>query len=545
MKSNHTPAKFIKMTDAWNAGLREDLLHKVRLKRMTSGAGNICDNHPDDLSSYSPFTSATYRWSNHLGKIDRNTITVIQSADPYTLADGNVYKRSEYRDGWNIWDAAIGIPAAKLRGSHIQEYNKIQGIRHTNAHWTEHMLPALRHIGPLGYDRRIVRPEGPYILDLRRSSLGWTILEAAHALGHLRGDGAVPRHVLGWAQAQGETAGNFIGVLGEIIFSIMFNLPLDVSDRHANDPGEPDFCYGIEVKTSTNILDPVMKVPWNNNESPEPDRTFVVAQMGVRIEPHPQAYEQYTDAVTIDDRWCCMPSVVTFAGWEGIDVITHQPLGQASVRGEFLPRAPVSYVLRAEDMMEPGLMWGVLMDGRETFGMPEVSDTRRYFHEWIESPEYAELLANTPPLICKDCMTFVRTEFAPRRPRKRVDKHDEDYEEQLKRKEDVKRVAELVNTAIEKHEIYLYGGRRKMLKARKERRRMHNKRLRQYKKDADFITLHYKKLKCGHVPAGKLNPVPKLTVREEKKYREYIQRYGQEYCNKVLQAAVNKGYFNV
>jgi hypothetical protein len=78
----------------------------------------------------------------------------------------------------------------------------------------------------------------------------------------------------------------------------MFGLPVDVSVR---EPGvgasRPDFPYGIEVKSTSRVASPMLRVPWATNEAPYPDRTIYIVSSAVLVESKPVGWKTGSMAV--------------------------------------------------------------------------------------------------------------------------------------------------------------------------------------------------------------------------------------------------------
>ena len=548
MKGN----KFKRTTDAWT---QDDLnvMHEVRRWRMVCGPGNIVT--PRSPISYQPYMDGDYYHAKTVGSLGRSPWRDLCNLDPNEILSGDPFMASRLREGkLGIWDAAIAIPTSDIRPKNVLEYKNVTPLRNCNTTWLKQIFPAMHRVGPLGFEGEQLRPHGPYMLDLTANQYGWRILEAAHALAHLRGDAKPKRRTIGHALSQGETAGNFIGFIGEIVYSILYDVPLDTSDRRNGDPGEPDSCYGVEIKTSATFIDPVLKIPIKNREALQPDRTNAVVQMTVHVDPHPSAYEAYVDKPGPHDHWCCMPTIVGVAGWECVDVITHQPIAQDHRDGKPNPKAPKLYTMRAADLMEPGMFWGYLKGGRDYYGEPPVGGRWQYFHDWIESDAYQELLACTPPLICAECLNFVRTEAAPRRPFAmekpeltawNKDAYERDmarWEENELRKDNIKRVTSLVNQAVESYEkINVYKNRAEMTRTRRNRRKAHKARLQRLTVENKFISLHYQKLYGGYIKAGKSHRIPTLTQRKREEYARLYTELGETRVKTLIDEATKQG----
>lgn len=533
---------FSRITSAWTPELLE-AVYAMRYHRMVHGTGNICVPNTEYVSTHAPFTKANYQWQHKIPSLNTPEWSHLRAMRPQDVLCGNPFAPSLTRPGkYRVWDGAVAVAACALRHRTAIKFNEVPAVRNCNNDWLNRMEPAIRRIGPIGFEGEVLRPVAPFLFDLTTNKFGWKILEAAHVLGHYRGDVRAHFFEKEWAPNTGPTAGDFIGALGEIVFSLMFDIPMDVSQRENNDPGEPDFQHGIEVKTSTTFLEPVLKLPWNNRETPQPDRTLAVCQMTAYVEPHPRCYENQTEWLLPNDHWCCVPTIIGFAGWECMDVIAHQPLGQAHLfNGAMNHKAPLQYVMRGNDLMEPSLFWAYLKTGHETLG-PMVTDQRwQYFHDWVETPQYKELQRSVSGLVCADCLSFVKSDKAPRFPRPGVKKEDHDYKEQQQRAEDVRRVAKLVNTAVLTHEgRQVYGSVSEAVKTRRARKAAHAASLTQQIKEATYMRLHTKHLQQGRVLPGKQNPVNQLTPKQSMDYARYRSELGEERAHELEQLVLKK-----
>lgn len=411
-----------------------------RYKLLTSEPGHICTPFPQELA-HMPFADNEYAHRELVGSLFAGAWPEICAMDPKVLLHPNPFELSALRkpyklepgpdenpadvQAYRIWDATIGVPACYPRSGRTRHIRDIPSSRKINEFWLHQSLPALHHVGPLGPEGAVVRPTGALILDLTRSAMGWQILEAAHVLAHLRGDDKPPDR--DFAEILGQTAGRFVQAVTEIWVSIYYDLPLDVSRKDCGKPGDPDTYFLTEVKSSSEFVNPVIRLPWMNREAPRLDSTLSVLLTSVHYEPHPYGYNMRTNMAGPSDHWCCMPTIVAIAGWEGIDYVTHQPLGTLSDR----PKAPVDYVVRAEDLLPPDTYWYYLAlalrakdaQGRPLFERPWAltgarAERWQYFSEWIKTPAYGALRARTPPLPCRSCMTLNKhTEGAPLPPK--------------------------------------------------------------------------------------------------------------------------------
>ncbi|GAG27616.1 unnamed protein product, partial [marine sediment metagenome] len=252
-------------------------------------------------------------------------------------------------------------------------------IRGINSHWDNVIVPAFSRVGPLGLNGEILRPRAPWIFDLMEMPEGWFLLEAAHVLAHMRGD--IKPSYRGYSKQHSKTSGHIQKSIGELITALAYDVPLDTGLRDDGKPAEPDMPhYGIEIKTSSRFNLPYLRAPWDNREALRFDETLAVINAGVFIQPHPYGFNTGSMKHHRRDRWCCLPSMVVIAGWETVDVITHQPL--VSARPNKM-KSPVCYGVHPSDMMSPDLLWAYLALGHEAKGMAETDERYRYVGEWL------------------------------------------------------------------------------------------------------------------------------------------------------------------
>ena len=523
---------FNQVTEGWDKGLR-DAVFQYRHAQMVSGYGNICTPAGPDIHKFLPFERSDYIWRAKLGNFSSDAWSAIKSAPPPILVNANPLEHSQVREGgFGVWDAAAGIPAGALRGRKIYPSRRLTAQQRCNIEWNTQTRPAIIRSGPLGIGARNLRPQGPGIIDLEASRLGWEILETAHALAHARKDGCLNPAAVREC---------FVETVAEVVFAIIYDLPLWVSNKRPVD--EPDFCYGIELVNSLEIADPQMFVPWNTVAAPIPDRTLCVMLAATRIAPHPRAFEKRLESPGPDDNWCCMPNIVALAGWAGVDMLMHQPLFRKYVGDEPARYAPVCYGADAADLMPAGTMWAYLAEARARFGSPTTSDNRRYFHEWRKSPAFAKLLDNTPPLICRGCMEFMQEASAPRRSRPEFKKEDKDYAEQLERKRGVDRAYALVDTAAAKYEMKISGDMSANIsKKRNGRRSNHKGKLAQERRNAVFVHLTRKHMCQGMVPVGGKNAIGALTARQKRVYNEFISNNDNVHVAELRKRAREMGH---
>ena len=499
-----------------------------RYHLLTTADGNICTPAAHGVSKYWPFTNSEYHYTPQLGHINNYPWDKLLAMDPKKLIHPNPFELSQLRrrkDGtpcFRIWDSTVAIPACSYRTNRPMDVKDIAPVRRNNTFWLQTILPALQRVGPLGMNGDIVRTSGRYILDFTRMEhkYGWKLMEAAHVLAHLRADDKAEHRK--YATVMGRTSGRFMEAVSEITAAMFYDLPMDVTNKMTGTVAEPDTYFLTELKSSSKTRIGAIKLPCLNNEAPRFDRTLSVMLVNILIEPPPLGF--ITGGMTWQehDRWTGMPTLAIIAGWEGIDYITHQALGET-------PGSPIDYVVPCVDLLDPDSYWyylwlarqAVKPSGEPLFEDPRVAAARpdsrwRYIDEWIESPEYAKLLAQTPPLPCKSCMQInTAAEGAPKRPRgRRPANKDEASKEWLawfKAEDDIYGIAK---NAIESYETLWYGGANAM-RTRRARKKAHNAKM-----DRIYLRAGFNKLQTTLDAKGNLSSAGQaryLQLQEELK----------------------------
>ena len=416
--------KFEHYTAQWTDERLQTEFLDYRRYLMTQAPGNLCTPSSDKLVyKYTPFSSSAYPYRKQLGSFQQPPWSSIMDCPPEQLLDPNPHAPSRFREnGYACWDSAVGIPATTSRTSKIIEMRSTPIVRNCNTYWTQEIIPALQRVGPTGEPGVYRRVTGEYVLDLTQIEDGWFWLEIAHAIAHFGGDdkasstrwskGAVDSKTVGWLQ----------GTIAKMAVAWFYDLPMDTCPMSEGIYAEPDFpSVGLEVKSSSFYDTPFLRVPWDNNEALRFDETLAVMSVGLFVEPHPFGFITGTLEAEPGDRWACVPTIAIISGWETPDVITHQPLVS---RKPWDKREPICYGVHPRDLLSPDLFWGYLKlwsKRQVDMGRSPVplSDTRRMrMHELMFSPTFERLIANSPPLPCRECMMWnPKTDGVPKRPR--------------------------------------------------------------------------------------------------------------------------------
>jgi hypothetical protein len=511
-------AFFYKNIGEWTDTLLLDFMTK-RYRLMTEGPGNICNPASPKVAPYAPFQSEGYEHERLLGDAFDTGWQQIRGTDPRKLLRPNPFELSPFRAStldpdpnksvykFRCWDSAIGIPACAIRGDEPKTFQHVPIVRRSNEHWTGAALPAILRTGPLGKDGALLRPRGKHIFDLTctKRTFAWDLLEMSHTMAHQYDE--VRSGYRHHSQFLGRTAGRYRGALAEIVHAIMYGLPIDVSLRDRNKPGEPDTYFGTELKSTTNFRHPVIRLPWKTREAPRPDSALSVALAAIFIQPHPHGFTTGTGEFELEDMWCCSPSVVALVGWEGIDMITHQEVGY----NMFDRKRKGNYVIPADDLLPPAEYWAYLAlamrtgrgDSVPLFEPPEQAVARSmaaiaraeqaeaqtranarlsaeeletaidkvwqaerpnirwvYPREWLATGHYRWLYVHTPPLPCKFCLDINHNaEGAPERPKgKRPTGARKTWPKDWVRwEQDLTKIRAIVRNAVVSYESKRYG----------------------------------------------------------------------------------------
>ena len=388
---------------------------EARRNLAIQGPGSIIQAGPRAELSYFPFETSQYSHRALLGSLQNPGWIQIREQTPADLVPLNPYCLSKFRKGLQVWDAAVGIPSPVGRPARTLKIGEVPILRNCNRYWNANLTRALGRVGALGPSGAWLRPSDPFILDLVTHPQGWKIREAIHALGHLTGDTRPREHRSDLVYA-GRTGFREQQFLAQIAVCLAYGLPFDTWMLEEGHKGEPDiFQYGLEVKSSSNFRNPVLLLPCCSPEAARPDETVALVSVGIYIEPHPAALTQGTDRWQEINRFCCTPTAAVIAGWECIDVVTHQAICAARPGTE---NELLCYGMAPQDLQGADTLPALLAQAIQARGLPRV-DNQRYWYvdEWLESKAFEALLDRTPPVPCLDCMRFnMRAEGAPRRP---------------------------------------------------------------------------------------------------------------------------------
>lgn len=315
--------------------------------------------------------------------------------------------------GLAVWDFALFLRDNRAGVGRVLPFDEVPCTAGGNFSYEQATAPALGRIGPLGEQGQLVRPKAPWIFDLMAQADGWQLLEAAHVLTHFDGDHRVVRDPP-MKHVRFSLAKYFHRSLSELAVSLVLGLPLDVRDRRLSDAGDSRLPFGLNTAPSTNILDPVLGVPFEGPGSLVIDRTTGTVCCGLHIAPPPHEFWKAEHPAHELDRWSCLPTLVTLVGWETPDILTHSSL--ATYRSS--RSRPLFFARHAHDLMPVEYLVQYINLSRGLRGLPEDLPGFQHVRDWMKTPEYRQALKRTPPFPCAHCMALNSGSPAtPRRPR--------------------------------------------------------------------------------------------------------------------------------
>ena len=512
--------KFKINTEAWtNEKLVQDfLLYRANL--MATGPGNLCTPCTDKLVyPYAPYSDSNYWQRKRIG-IDGAPWKTIHNVKPVKLIDPDPFMPSKYREnGYNCWDAAIGIAATASRSSKIIPPQHLMANKLCNTYWSQKLQPAINNVGPSLESDYVRRAEDTYIVDFTRIPNGWFYLEIAHALTHKELDNRYSNDK--WHKERPETSHTFCKWVAKIAVAYAYGLPLCTNKAFYPKLQEADFPdVGLSVYVSKTYDNPVNSIPINKDEALLVDKTLAAVNVGIFSEPHPYGFITGTLDSTPQDRWCCMPTLAVISGWDTVENICHQPFVSRVPYG----RTPVCYGIHPMDLMGPDLLWGYLQLWRmhraaeQKPTLPDTNYTCVYLDSVLNTKMFEELYLYSPPLPCKYCMTWnYKTERKPERP----DGRAPTAAKELKNKNmwmwrlyyrDVQAVEDIIERAVLRYETTLYKSRSAAERLRRKRKKNWLGRIQELK-EAHYLENAKIKLRAG-------KPLTGWERKAVKKYRE-------------------------
>ena len=408
------------------------------------------------------------------------------------------------RGGLSVWDvAAVPTRFTEFRDMPAQ---RIPAFRKTNAGWLDGTMRSFYTVGMVRDGVVVRRPADPWIVDLMpggsvdremRPDAGWRLLEAAHALAH-RADVAARFRPAGYGTF-GALTMNWVTRLA---VALLYDLPVDLSGTAPDgDPRASNDAfarYGIVVCDSNAFHTPALRVPCIGPRAPVPDMDVAFVAAGVYIEPHPRGFTHGTSGWLEVNRWSCMPTMVSVAGWELVDAVFHQQ--PSSFRGstpEFVVAAPA---------LMPADSFHAYIDAAKAARGEATADGVRVWkvRDFLYSPAYDALIASAPPLPCRECLRLnMRAEGAPGRPDcppplEKPDTRNMTYEERQWKEWDDKidGVLDIIEKAVVYHESRAVGATAAK-RARRARRIAANARARAAKRIEVLDRLIARELRNG------------------------------------------------
>jgi hypothetical protein len=377
-------------------------------------------------NKYYPFLSSEYPYRKK-ADIMSETWSFMENESIKDIVPINPYSKSKFRhsdDALAIWDSAIGVPSNKIRSDNIISQKALTVNKVNNHEWCDVTIPNLARVGYLDGSGKFLRPKGDNITDLMYTNYGWKILEGAHMLAHKFSEGSYLSSKSS-KYVYGRNASTMIDFIIKLCAAIKFNLPVDVemtessSDRF-EDTNDGFNRYGIGINSSAQFRSPILSVPAIGNDAIAPDTTVAILCGSVHIEPHPHSINLEQNNWKEINRWSCHPSMCVLAGWDFIDVITHQPITHTWWSDD------VYYSMLPGAMKEISSFNKLIELAKSNRGEAK-ADNIRYWHplDWFESDSYKSLMSITPSLPCKECVRLnMKAEGAPERPRCKMPEKD-------------------------------------------------------------------------------------------------------------------------
>lgn len=365
--------------------------------------------------------------------------------------------------GLRLWEtAAAPTPWTDFRTMSPQ---RVPAFRKTNTTWLNETVPAFYRVGTEVNGEKVRRPQSPAIVDLMTEKWGWRLLEAAHALAH-----RAEVQLRFKPQGYGLYGSLTINWVARLAAGIKYGLPVDVSCDPP--PASPEdawrsndgfYRYGISICDSNAFHAPFLRIPCLGRNAPVPDRDICFLACGVYIEPHPKGFTQGTGKWMEVNRWSCSPTMVSFAGWELVDVVMRQQ-PNVLVNGWSQPE----FVIAAPSLMPFDRLSEYIEAGIRARGAA-VPDNVRYWNvlDWLRSDSCDELIRSSPPLPCRDCLRInMRAEGAPGKPQCSPPKEKPDKNSKYLTREErewlewdgrIDQVFDMIEKAVMYYEARLWG----------------------------------------------------------------------------------------
>lgn len=355
---------------------------------------------PASYVSYAPFDEPKYPHKARLN-LSKEPWAGMTALKPDELLSPNPFARSKLRDGWAVWDSAAIPQTAGSEAAGTLVGGKISPLTAENPFAARLESEYMSMVGTNAFGQPM-RPAGQYMFDLTRMGHhGWLLAETAHALAHLRCDGLADletgafRHIIQKSMCE---------ALASLLQGILWSVPVYVGPDNVSGRSPVWPATGI----STAPFDfPTMRVP-REFGCPEPDSVCVQALYLFHVEPVPESYVSKTVGRKPNDEWSGFPTLMAFAGWDGIDSVLHARVQVSPKSGK------TSNVMHVSDLIEPELFKEAVGLAASS-GVPgQLNDEWVMPWDWIGSQSWLELVSKTPPMPCRDCyMVNQRTPGAP------------------------------------------------------------------------------------------------------------------------------------
>lgn len=389
--------------------MMETLLEQ-RERRLKSPELGIVE--PASYVSYEPFDEPRYDHRDIIN-LGREPWGNMMSLNPEALLSPNPFEKSRHRNGFAVWDS-VALPqtaAAERAGTIISE--KPAKLTFENPHMQKLESDFATMVGANAYGNP-VRPAGLYVIDLTRTGeMGWLFIEAAHAIAHLRCD---QMHESPAFRAIIQKT--MCTTLASLLHGCLFGVPVYVGRENAFGTQLAWPRVGFSVSDINNPFLQMRKVGWG---SPVPDSACIQALWLYHVEPVPESYIAKTVKMGINDEWSGIPTIMAFAGWDGLDSIIHSRTK--------ISRNTEYYCMHAGDLISPERFGDALLLAGWPTKNPELGEGWVNVPTWIKSKEFLDLVAETPCLPCRDCyMINQKTPGAPHRPPETAEKAWKAYE---------------------------------------------------------------------------------------------------------------------
>jgi hypothetical protein len=389
--------------------MMETLLEQ-RERRLKSPELGIVE--PASYVSYAPFDEPRYDHRDIIN-LGREPWGSMMELHPEAILSPNPFEKSRHRNGFAVWDSAV-LPqtaAAEKAGTILSE--KPSRLTTENPHMQKLELEFATMVGANMYGNP-VRPSGLYVIDLTRTGeMGWLFIEAAHALAHLRCD-----HMHDSPAFRTIIQKTMCTALASLLHGCLFGVPVYVGKDNAFGTQLAWPRTGFSVSDINNPTLQMRKVGWG---SPVPDSACIQALWLYHVEPVPESYITKTVKTGTNDEWSGIPTIMAFAGWDGLDSIIHSRT-KISGNAEY-------HFMHAGDLISPERFVHAL----ELAGWPEknfeLDENWVSVPNWIKSKEFLNLVSETPSIPCRDCyIVNQRTPGAPHRPPEAAEKAWKTYE---------------------------------------------------------------------------------------------------------------------